>query len=169
MGIWDRFFKTTKRKSSEGDVGALVEETIHGIIERASLELDVSIQRQEDLILVDFSGPDCDLVKEREGQLLDAFQLLIKRIVQHQLPDERIGIAVDCEGFRNETNQALIDLAEKLKSLALNRGRSVYFRALPPKDRKIIHQYLADDSRIRSRSIGDGLYKKIKISPVRQG
>jgi spoIIIJ-associated protein len=74
---------------------------------------------------------------------------------------------MDCNGFRQESNQALVDLAEKLKGIALEKGKSVYFRALPPKDRKIIHQYLAGDPRVKSRSIGDGLYKKIKIYPIK--
>jgi spoIIIJ-associated protein len=51
--------------------------------------------------------------------------------------------------------------------MALEQGRSVYYRALPPKERKIVHQYLAQDPRIKSRSLGDGLYKKIKIYPVK--
>ena len=57
------------------------------------------------------------------------------------------------------------NLAEKLKNRAIDQGKSVYLRALPPKDRKIIHQFLANDDRVKSRSVGDGLYKKIKIYP----
>ncbi|MCB0415883.1 MAG: hypothetical protein KDD50_16215, partial [Bdellovibrionales bacterium] len=69
------------------------------------------------------------------------------------------------DGFRQEANDELIKLAEKLKGIALKKKKSVYFRALPPKDRKIIHQYLAEDGRVKSQSVGDGLYKKIKIFP----
>jgi spoIIIJ-associated protein len=60
----------------------------------------------------------------------------------------------------------LIELAEKLKGIVIDKGRSVYVRALMPKDRKIVHQYLAGDERVKSKSIGDGLYKKIKIFPA---
>ena len=63
----------------------------------------------------------------------------------------------------------MITLAEKLKGIAVSKKKSVYFRALPPKERKIVHQYLADDDRVKSRSIGDGLYKKIKIYPAQGG
>ena len=49
----------------------------------------------------------------------------------------------------------------------MSKGKPVYFRALPPRDRKVVHQYLAEDGRVKSRSIGDGLYKKIKIFPVK--
>ena len=64
-------------------------------------------------------------------------------------------------------NKSLVELAEKLRDRALEQGRSVYLRALHPKDRKVVHQYLASDERVRSRSVGDGLFKKIKIYPVK--
>jgi spoIIIJ-associated protein len=59
-------------------------------------------------------------------------------------------------------------LADKLKGIAIDKGKSVYFRALPPKDRKLIHQYLAEDGRVKSRSVGEGHFKKIKIYPNRE-
>jgi spoIIIJ-associated protein len=74
---------------------------------------------------------------------------------------------VDCGGYRDETANALIERAENLKQICIEQGKSVYYRALPPKDRKVVHQYLAKDPRIKSRSLGDGLYKKIKIYPAK--
>jgi spoIIIJ-associated protein len=79
-----------------------------------------------------------------------------------------VNISFDCNGYREESSKALVDLADKLKEKALEGGRSVYLRALPPKDRKIVHQHLATDERVRSRSVGEGLYKKIKIYPVKE-
>ena len=73
---------------------------------------------------------------------------------------------VDCDSFREEADQALIDLAEKLKGICLKKKKPVYFRAFPPRERKIIHQYLSDDSKVKSKSVGDGLYKKIKVFPA---
>ena len=68
--------------------------------------------------------------------------------------------------FAGFTHRPAVELAEKLKGIALEKGKSVYFRALPPKDRKVIHQYLAEDGRVKSRSIGEGHFKKIKIYPT---
>lgn len=62
----------------------------------------------------------------------------------------------------------MIELADKLKEIALTKGKPVYFRALPPKDRKVVHQYLAEDGRVKSRSVGDGHFKKIKIFPLKE-
>jgi len=149
----------------------LVEEVMHGLIERAHLDLQFDVKSdttgETEEITVELTGADEKLVTEKEGALLDSFQLFIKRVLQHQLPDLRVNVSFDSGNFREESNKSLVELAERLKEKALDQGRSVYLRALPPKDRKVVHQYLANDDRVRSRSVGDGLYKKIKIYPVK--
>lgn len=163
-----------KKKEGGSEVETLASETLAGLIEKAQFELEYNMRLETDdkgepQLHIEFSGADEDLLKDNEGQMIDALQLFIKRVIQHNLPDDRTNVLVDCNGYREESSQALVDLAEKLKNIALEKGKSVYFRALPPKDRKIIHQYLANDTRVRSRSIGDGLFKKIKIYPVKNG
>ncbi len=157
--------------STGGTAISLVEDVMTGLVERAHLDIlfDVRSEMNGEIeeITVELSGADEDLVTEKEGALLDAFQLFIKRVLQHQLADLKANVSFDSNGFRSESNRSLVELAEKLKEKALEQGRSVYLRALPPKDRKVVHQHLASDDRVRSRSVGEGLYKKIKIYPVK--
>lgn len=166
-GILGKIFGS-KKKKAEG-VEGLIEELLTQVIELSKWELSFEISRSgaDDEIFVNFSGADEELLLSKEGQLLDALQLFVRRAVQHQNAEERGNINLDCANFREQANEALIALAEKLKGIALAKGKSVYFRALPPKDRKVIHQYLAEDGRVKSRSIGDGHFKKIKIYPVK--
>ena len=179
-GFLSRLFGGGNKQATGGDSSKsgsaassieLVEITMQGLIEKAHLDLTFDIRSEMngevEEITVEMNGADEDLLTEKEGALLDAFQLFFKRVTQHQLPDQRVNVTFDCNGYRDESSKALIDLADKLKEKAIEQGRSVYLRALPPKDRKIVHQYLANDDRVRSRSVGDGLYKKIKIYPVK--
>lgn len=167
-GFFKKLFGGKKQGS---EVETLVQETLAGVIEKAGFELsfDLTFEKteSENVLTIEFSGADEELLKDKKGQLLDAFQLLVKRVLQHNFPDDKTNVMVDAGGYREETEQALIDKAENLKQMALEQGRSVYYRALPPKERKIVHQYLAQDPRVKSRSLGDGLYKKIKIYPVK--
>lgn len=136
----------------------------------AGMDLQVEVsasEEDENQIHIEIFGEDEDLLRQKDGQLLDAFQLFITRVAQHQLRDLPINITMDSAGYREEANKSLMDIAEKLKNIAVEKGKPVYVRALPPRDRKVIHQYLADDGRVKSRSIGDGLFKKIKILPVK--
>ena len=165
------FKKLFGGKKETSEVESLVENTLAGVIELAGFELtfDLNFEKNESesVLSIDFSGPDEEMLKDKKGQLLDSFQLLVKRVIQHNFPEDKTNVLVDAGGFREETEQALIEKAENLKQMALEQGRSVYYRALPPKERKVVHQYLAQDPRVKSRSLGDGLYKKIKIYPVK--
>lgn len=161
-----------KKKSEGNDVESLVQTTLDGLLDKANIDLTYELttdtnSQGEPQINIELSGADEDLVRDQEGQMIDAIQLFLKRVVQHHFAEDRTNIIIDCNGYREESSQALVELAEKLKGIALEKGKSVYFRALPPRDRKIIHQYLAEDQRVKSRSVGDGLYKKIKIYPTK--
>lgn len=165
-GILGKLFG--KKKKENGPAG-LVEEILVQTLQLASLELSCDVKDvDENTVHVDIFGKDEEMLTSKEGQLLDALQLYVRRAIQHQLPEQNINVNVDCSNFREQANEALIALAEKLKGIALQKGKSVYFRALPPKDRKVIHQYLAEDGRVKSRSIGEGHFKKIKIYPIKE-
>ncbi len=165
------FKKLFGGKPKAGNVEAMVQDTLEGLIEKSGLDLDFDITEKKDgdftTIAIDLSGPDEEIMRDKKGQVLDAFQLLIKRVIQHNFPEDKTNITVDSGGYREETEAALIERAESLKTIAIEQGRSVYYRALPPKDRKVVHQYLSKDPRVKSRSLGEGLYKKIKIYPAK--
>jgi spoIIIJ-associated protein len=161
-----------KKSEGGGEIFNLVKATTQTLIEKANLELSYDLKEETDSqgqaqVSINFSGGDDELLKEKEGQLIDSFQLFLQRVVQHNFPDDKTNIVVDSNGFREESNAALVDMAEKLKESCLEKGKSVYCRALGPKDRKVVHQHLANDERVRSRSIGEGLFKKIKIYPAK--
>lgn len=165
-GLFGKLFGG-KKKKADGPEG-VVDEILGQVIELAGFELSYDIKTLEDGTLhVDLFGKDEEMLTYKEGQLLDALQLYVRRAVQHQGPEDGINVNLDCANFREQADAALVALAEKLKGIALDKGKPVYFRALPPKDRKVIHQYLADDGRVKSRSIGEGHFKKIKIYPVK--
>ncbi len=160
-----------KKKSGEATALELAENAMAGIIEKGNFELTFKItsqgEKDKEEITFNLEGADASLLTEKDGAFLDSIQMFIKRVIQHQLPESRVEVHFDCNGYREEANKSLVELAEKLRDRALEQGRSVYLRALHPKDRKVVHQYLANDERVRSRSVGDGLFKKIKIYPVK--
>lgn len=157
-------------KSADTEAVAVVEETLKGLFESGGFDLEYSIVSSTDEeIQIEMSGADEQRLTEKDGALLDAIQFLLKRVLQHRVQGSRIEVTLDVNGFRDENSQSLIDLAERMKEMVLEKRKPVYLKALPPKDRKVIHQYLAEDTRVKSRSVGDGHYKRIKIFPVGAG
>lgn len=161
-GFLSKLFGGDKRSKAE----IFIEEKMQTLLNKSGLKLSFDLKVSEDnkKILIDLFGEDESMAKEREGQLLDAFQLFLKRSLQNSFPDEKLGLIVDCDSFREQTDDELIDLANKLKNLVISKKKALFFRALAPRERKIVHQYLSEDSRVRTKSVGDGVYKKIKIS-----
>lgn len=171
MNFFKKLFGSGK-KSSDSPVEDLLRQTIEGLLANGGFEIEYEIKSEKSeeggwTFDIQLAGPDEELFKDRKGQLLDSFQLLLKRVVQHHFPEDRSNVLIDCGGYREESEAALIERADNLKQIAIEQQKAVYYRALPPKERKVVHQYLSKDARVKSRSLGEGLYKKIKIYPAK--
>ncbi len=163
-GFLSRIFGGSKRKGPE----VFIEQSMQTLLNKTGLKLsfDVKVSDDSKKVLIDLFGEDEEMAKDRDAQLLDAFQLFLKRSMQNQFPDEKLTIIVDCDSFREQSDDELIKAAEKLKEMVIKKKKPAFFRALPPRERKIVHQYLSEDKRFRTKSVGDGMFKKIKISMV---
>ena len=162
-----RKFFGLKTAEKENDIESLTTEVLRNLIEKSGLELSFDIDKKDGKYFVEIYGKDEPLLLSKGGQLLNAFHLFLKRVLQHNSLKEKGKVIIDCGGFREKADQSLIELAKKLKGIAVKRGEPVYFKALSPRDRKVIHQYISGDYRVKSSSVGEGLYKKVKICPVK--
>ncbi len=152
-------------------VESLLVKTTEDLIDKTGFDISYEVKtsdKRDNEFLLEFYGEDENLFKRNDGALLDALEIFYNRSVQSQVKDKRSQIHTDCDGFREQSEQNLLDLAEKLKLSALKKNKPVFFKPLPARERKLIHKYLSDDKRIVTRSIGDGNYKKVKISPARE-
>ena len=167
MGLFGRLFG-----GGDNNKGAksLIEEILNGLIEKSGLELSFEIEKDKEqeteTYKVNLYGADEEMLTARDGMLLEAFQLFLKRVLQHNFAENPINVLCDSNNYRSEENKTLEMMIDKLKEKALAQGRPVYVKALPPKERRVVHQFLAKDDRVKSKSIGDGHFKKIKIFAV---
>jgi len=97
-----------------------------------------------------------------EGKTLDSLQYLIRKIVTRKVP-ERLKVTVDVGDFRQKRQEELKVRAVELAAMVKEDGKTQVIPALNPSERRVIHMMLQEDKEIRSRSVGDGLFKKILI------
>ena len=135
-----------------------------------SLSCDVEVLKEEGRIYIDLYGKDEDLLMEQYGSLLQSLQIYLSGVLQNRLKTtEPFQVIVDSQGYMERFEQDLMDLANRLKREALKRKRSVMIkRPLNAFYRRKIHQDLTKDGRVETRSIGEGAFKKIRISPLRR-
>ncbi|SDO44992.1 Jag family protein [Desulforhopalus singaporensis] len=97
-----------------------------------------------------------------EGKVLDSLQYLLRKIIIRKV-EEKVRISVDVGDFREKRLEELKVKAAELAVLAKEEGKTQVLPALNPSERRSIHMVLQEDKDIRSRSVGDGLFKKILI------
>lgn len=104
----------------------------------------------------------------RDGSTLDALQYLMRKIITQKFP-EKINLNLDAGNYREDRQKELEALALEMATKVKETGKSQIISALNPAERRIVHVALQDDSGIRSASIGEGLFKKVRISLPGQG
>ena len=153
-----------KKNSKDDKVLDIVEESLKEILNKAGFNLSYELQYDgQDTASVELQGEDENLLKDKGGTLLNSIQFLLERILQHNHENKRLRVVADSKNFNQEVMNSLTRSADKLKKKVLKENKSYLFKPLDPKKRRIIHQHLSNDRRIKTQSIGDGYYKKIKI------
>ncbi len=94
--------------------------------------------------------------------MLDSLQYLLRKVVTRKVP-ERLRISINVGDFREKRLENLKIKAVELAALVKEEGKTQVLPALNPSERRAIHMILQEDKEIRSRSVGDGLFKKILI------
>jgi spoIIIJ-associated protein len=97
-----------------------------------------------------------------EGKTLDSIQYLVRKIVARKC-SERLRISINVGDFRERRLEELKVRAVELAKMVRESGKTQVLPALNPSERREIHMVLQEDKDVRSRSVGDGLFKKILI------
>lgn len=97
-----------------------------------------------------------------EGKTLDSLQYIIRKIAAKKCT-ERLRISINIGEFRERRLEELKVLAIELAAQVKADGKTQVIAALNPSERREIHLVLQEDKEVRSRSVGDGLFKKILI------
>ena len=115
-------------------------------------------------IMVNFSGPDADLLLERGGELLAALEYVAVKCLR-LAPEDRILIVFDCEDYKSIRAEEL-RLTATTAAERVERTRQPF--ALNPMDareRRIVHLALRDHPAVRTESQGNGPFRKVVIFP----
>lgn len=97
-----------------------------------------------------------------DGKVLDSLQYLLRKIISRKVP-ERLRISINVGDFREKRLEELKIKAVEMATQVKEDGKTQVLPALNPGERRVIHMILQEDKEIRSRSVGDGLFKKILI------
>jgi spoIIIJ-associated protein len=138
------------------------------ILDLMGYTANVSLAQGKGKVLVQISGNNLENIIGEEGSTLDALQYLVRKIVSQKF-SEKIMLSMDAGEFRESRKKELQELALEMARIVKEGKKYRIIAPLNPAERRIIHVTLQTDTTIRSKSIGEGLYKKIKIYLPGQG
>ncbi|QQG65410.1 Jag family protein [Desulfobulbus oligotrophicus] len=141
---------------------AAIQADLHQLLSLMGLPSDVKVVFQENTVLCNISGRFEEQIVGPEGRTLDSLQYLLRKMVAPHLGD-RIMLALNAGGFRERRAKELKVRALELAGQVKKDGKTLSIPALNPSERRVVHMALQDDKVIRSRSVGEGLFKKVLI------
>jgi spoIIIJ-associated protein len=138
------------------------------ILELTGFPATVEVANEANKIHAQIAAGHDEALIGPEGQTLDSIQYLMRKIISRRI-EGKVMFSLDAGDYRNQRSQELEAKALKLAEEVRESGRTKSIPALNPAERRIVHMTLQNDRTIRSRSVGDGHFKKILIYLPTQG
>ncbi len=149
------------------EVAGQAKGVLQRLLDRMGVEASAEASSEQQQVVLNIVGQDAETLVGKRGQVLDAIQLIVGKIVNRDL-GEGVPLMVDAEGYRERRAESLVKLAERLREEALSSGRIVALNPMSPRDRRIIHMTLRDSPDVSTRSEGEGIDRRLLIVPERQ-
>lgn len=127
------------------------------------LTVDVALEETPDAIRVNITGDGADTLLRRQGETLDALQVIVNTAFRREERGDRHYL-VDALGFRKGKDDELRAKARMLIEAARTSGVPQEMGPLNPYSRRLVHLVVADEPGMSSESIGDAFLKTVVIS-----
>jgi spoIIIJ-associated protein len=134
------------------------------ILGHISPEAKVIYEVENSVICYNINGGHSGVLIGKRGQTLDAIQYILEKIINKQNL-QKVRVQVDIEGYLENRKDGLLALAGRLSDKASKTGRPVTVGNMSSHDRRIVHLALKMDEKVKTKSIGDGLIRKLVIFP----
>jgi spoIIIJ-associated protein len=143
-----------------GDVREFMEQ----MVEHLDWDLGVDlVEADPDVLCVNLSGQDRDLMIRNRAEILDVFQYLANRIFGRDLDDRRL--VVDCDGYRARKEVELQEIAARVSERVKRTGEEEELGRMNPYERRVVHLAVAEIDGVTTESEGEGIMKRVIILP----
>ena len=142
---------------------------LKGIIERVlgfmGIDHDVTVESMPDTTFMNINSSGLDgLLIGRRGETLGSLQHVVNRVFTSRT-GEHSKITIDVGGYVRRKQRLLIERARKVAGRVRETGREFDFEPLKAAERRIIHLAVSDVDEVSTYTIGDGLLRKVVVTP----
>ena len=139
--------------------------TLGQILRLMGLEGEITTSDMKRTLVLDIQTESGGLIIGRKGQTLDALQFLMNRMMKKFQNDSTKKILLDVGGFKTRKRDSLVTLAKKLGNKAKKMNKVIYINPMSSQDRKVIHLTLSKMKGVKTRSEGNGIFRRLLIIP----
>jgi len=154
-------------KEEEVDLVPLAREILSDILTHMQEACTINAVQEGDQIKLAIEGEDAGLLIGKQGQTLEALQYLVSKILAKK-SRKKPRVVIDIESYRERHTQSLVEMAQRYGDKAKRLGKPVSLTPMNAHDRRIVHLALQTDRDLKTKSRGEGLYKKVIIYPVKK-
>lgn len=141
---------------------------LEGMLERMDIAATVEGEETDEKLLLRIECDEEDQTQRvigRRGQVVDAFQHLLNKMLSRDRDERGKPVIVDAGGYRERHVERLEGLAERSAEKAKETGRAVDLNPMSAYDRRIVHMRLAQLEGVTTRSEGEGEDRHIVVFP----
>ena len=137
-------------------------EFLSWLVSELGFDVTVSSEWTEEGCVLNLDGEDAHFALAENGELLDAFEVVLFQAYGRQLEREH-RFVVDAEGFRKTRKAELHAMARFAADQVRKNGRPFTFGVLNCTERRIIHLTLQQESDLFTESVGDGRERRLQV------
>ncbi len=160
-GDFEKFTGEIPEQGPESEMARAVREWCERVVSLAGIDVVIRTEETREQMLTSFYGADGRRLIERNGELLDALQVIAnKALVGRETEKE---IEFDCDQFKVRRTEELGQRAHDFADRVRRDRREQLLPAMSPVERRIVHMALRDDDEVTTESRGEGFYKRVAI------
>ena len=133
----------------------LIIQKIQELLKLVDVTAEVTVEENEEAFIVSIDAKDDNaLLIGKHGNTLSSLEYIIYILVSKNLTTPK-RIMIEIGGYREERENYLVDLAQRLKQEVVETGVEKTVRGLKPWERRHIHMTLSEDSEVTTESMGE--------------
>jgi len=144
----------------------IAKELILGLLERLGTETEVEGFLKEGVLYLEVKSDDKGILIGKHGRTLESLQILMNRMVNKRVR-KPVRIVLDIADYRKKRADSLKKMAGRLGENVKRTGKEITIGPFIAHDRRIIHIALKEDPSLKTESLGEGDWKKVKIIPTK--
>ena len=151
--------------SSDAANSDVIRRIIGDVMGFMGVDHSITIEESADTTFVNITSSGLDgLLIGRRGETLASIQHVVNRIFTSRT-GRHSKITVDVGGYVRRKHRLLVEKAQRLADRVRQTQKEYDFEPLKASERRIIHLALAEFDDVTTYTIGDGLLRKVVISP----